>query len=154
MAIDEAQLRTLLPRWLATAQQMELAEFLVSVSHPDVVVHTPDGRVGGTALIREYISHLKRAFPDLEMIVEHLTVAGDRMLLQFTLEGHHTGPLGFILPTHRVVTSPGALVARVGEDERIIELWAYVNMAVALLGQLDSLGPDGTRRPPDAPPAT
>ncbi|GMU39756.1 MAG: hypothetical protein AMXMBFR23_06220 [Chloroflexota bacterium] len=133
--------QVLLADWLAKVERMDLAEFLISVSHPSVVVRTPNGQVGGPQLIRDYTGHLRTAFPDLEMIVDHIGLTQDRVIFQFTLEGSHTGPLGFILPTHRRISSPAALVARVEDDERIHELWAYINMVVALLGAIDEQSP-------------
>lgn len=163
MTIEEGRLKGLLNDWLQRAALMDLGEFLVSVSHPSVVVRTPNGQVGGQELIRDYTGYLKVAFPDLEMEVDHLAVMGDRVVLQFTLEGKHSGPLGFILPTQRVVRAPAALIARVDEDELIHELWAYLNMAVALVGQIDATFPGvatpfpgtglvGFPLPPQTPP--
>jgi predicted ester cyclase len=130
------QLRALAARWISQMQRgADIFGMMEVAAHPDIVVHLPDGAIGGLQAWRQYGEILWIAFPDLTAAIETLTVADDRILVQLELQGTHTGPLDVLAPTNRRVTSPAATVCRLDEGGRIVELWVYLNMGAAIFRQ-------------------
>jgi predicted ester cyclase len=126
-------LRALVSRWLDQVQRgRDPLTLLEAAAHPDIVVHMPDGAIGGLDAWRQYRGLLGTAFPDLVAEVVSISVADDRILIQLELQGTHTGPLDFVAATNRRVTASAAMVSRVDTSRRVVELWAYANMGAAI----------------------
>lgn len=130
------QLRAFAARWIAQLQRgADLFGMMEQAAHPEMVVHLPDGAVGGLDAWRAYGGILRTAFPDLTAVIEALTVADDRVLVQLELQGTQTGPLDVLAATNRHVTSPAAIVSRLDGTGRIAEMWVYLNMGAAIFRQ-------------------
>lgn len=130
------QLRGFAARWIGQIQRgADIFGIMDAAAHPDMIVHLPDGAIGGMAAWREYGEILRTAFPDLTAAIESLSVADDRILVQLELQGTQTGPLDVLAPTNRRVTSPAATVCRLDGGGRVAELWVYLNMGAAIFRQ-------------------
>jgi len=87
---------------------------------------------GGPEAVRAYIATLHRAFSDLEVTVEILAEAGDRVAWQRTLHGTQSGSYAGFPATGRRVVWRDMLVTRF-EDGRIAEEWVVTDLAERLL---------------------
>lgn len=130
------QLRAFAARWIAQIQGgSDIFSMMEAAAHPDIIIHLPDGAIGGLSAWRQYGTILRTAFPDLTAQIESIAVADDRILIQAELQGTQTGALDVLAPTNRRVTSPAATVSRLDESGRIVELWVYLNMGAAIFRQ-------------------
>jgi steroid delta-isomerase-like uncharacterized protein len=84
---------------------------------------------------RELVTAYRNAFPDLEVTVDDMIAAGDKVVTRWTARGTHRGALFGIEPTGKEVTITGIGIARV-EDGRIAEAWSNWDT----LGFLQQLG--------------
>ena len=92
----------------------------------------------GPAGLTDRVTALRRAFPDLYLIVEDQIAEADRVVTRSTARGTHTGEFLGIEPTGRRVVFEVIDVNRVGDDGRIAEHWAAVDTH-SLLQQLGAL---------------
>lgn len=81
---------------LAVAEEVASANFLTHEGPPDA----PRGPEG----LRELVTLLRAAFPDLRIVIEELIAEGDTVVARTTLHGTHAGPFMGIAPTGRRVT--------------------------------------------------
>ena len=98
----------------------------------DVALPMPlHGRVALVQVIQGYMT----AFPDLHLEVTSQTLAGTRLVQEWTATATHRGELMGVAPTGRATRVFGATVVTYDEDARIIEGAMYWN-ALAMLAQL------------------
>ncbi len=70
------------------------------VLHPNVRDQQPElGQTPGIRGIREYFEMILSAFPDYQLTIEDVLVAGDRLPVRLTMRGTHSGELISIAPT-------------------------------------------------------
>lgn len=83
-----------------------------------------------------------RAFPDLEVTIEDVVAADDRVVLRYLFSGTHEKELKGIPPTGKAVEVVGVGIYRI-EDGQLAEVW-YVDDYLGFMQQLgvvpDSLG--------------
>jgi predicted ester cyclase len=60
------------------------------------------------------------AFPDFRLHVNCMIAESDRIVVHYTFEGTHTGPLAGMAPTGMRMRIPGIMISRV-ENNRVIE---------------------------------
>jgi predicted ester cyclase len=77
----------------------------------------------------------RSAFPDLNLKVDDLVSAGDKVLIRWTGRGTHRGPFMGQQPTGRQTTTQGMTVATL-RNGKIIEDWTQWDA----LGLLQALG--------------
>jgi predicted ester cyclase len=53
------------------------------------------------------------AFPDTKFTIEDLIAEGDKVVVRWSVQGTHTGPLGDIAPTGRRVSITGTTTCRI-----------------------------------------
>ena len=100
---------------------------------PDYVAHgTGRDMTGGRDAIHEFLSVLRRAFPDLEVDVEILVEADDRVAWQRTLQGTHEGAYKGFPATGRRIVWRDMITSRF-EDGLIAEDWVITDLAERLL---------------------
>lgn len=106
---------------------------LESFFAPGYVAHTTGRDLpGGPAAARAFADALGRAFSELEVTVDVLLEAGDRVAWQRTLTGIHTGAFMGFPPTGRRITWRDMFTSRIrgGQFE---EDWAVSDLAEQLL---------------------
>ena len=96
------------------------------------VMHTPNGPQNGRHLVRDFISDLLVAFPDLEVETEVMAVDGDRVVWQRTHRGTHQGAFMGVEPSGRPVSWQAIVVTRY-EDGMVMEEWGASTLGAALL---------------------
>ncbi len=105
-----------------------------------VVIHDPFAPVPqhGLASIRKADADSFRAFPDVQLELEHLVADSHSAAFQARMRGTHLGPLGAgagaIPPTAQHFEIDVAVFVRV-EDDRIVEEHRYYDTA-SLMAQL------------------
>lgn len=102
-------------------------------NHDPTEPELPPGPQGVMETVRVY----RTAFPDQRFSLEETIVAGDKVVVRWTVTGRHTGPLRELPPSHRAVTLTGLSVFRVA-DGKIVESWANWDQA-GLLRQIGAL---------------
>jgi steroid delta-isomerase-like uncharacterized protein len=116
-------------------RDLALLDQLVS---PDLVDHyAAPGQSGGLEGLKQFLSMILGAFPDLGITVEDLVAEGDRVVARLTLRGTHDGPFFGVPATSKVVTWPAIHVLRL-EAERIVERWALADV-LGIMGQIGAL---------------
>ncbi len=121
-------------------------DVLLDLAAPDILIHSRlHESKRGRATVTEFITDLRRAFPDLRRwAVDDLIMDGNRVAVRWETCGTHTGPAygGFrmgslVAATGRQMRFSGMTVFRV-EDHRIAEEWSEEDALAAML-QLDLL---------------
>jgi len=110
-------------------------------AHDDVDHRATPRQPTSLAALKDRVTVLRRAFPDLYLTVEDQIVEADRVVTRSTVRGTHTGEFLGVAPTGRQVGFELIDVHRVGDDGRITEHWAAVD-AHSLLQQLGALRVD------------
>jgi steroid delta-isomerase-like uncharacterized protein len=103
---------------------------LLDVAAPDIVVHyaeMPEPLQGRETWQQGY-EMFKRAFPDLQIHVDDLVAAGDKVALRLTLSGTHQGEFQGIPATGRTISYVSHEFYRVS-DGVFAEEWICSDMA-------------------------
>ncbi len=99
----------------------------------DYVAHLTDqDMTGGHGAIRTVVGMYRRAFPDLQIEVEVLVEAGDRVAWQRTLRGTHRGDFKGFPATGRPIVWRDMVTSRF-RDGLIAEDWVITDLAERLL---------------------
>ena len=109
---------------------------LLAVAAPDIVIHyaeMPEPLRGRDTWQQGY-ELVKRSFPDLEIRVDDVVAAGDRVALRLTLSGTHQGEFQGIPATGRTISYVSHEFYRVAEGV-VAEEWICSDMA-SLFSQL------------------
>jgi steroid delta-isomerase-like uncharacterized protein len=80
------------------------------------------GCYGGSNGYRQLVASIRDAFPDVQFGVSAQVATEDKVVLQWTLNGTHMGPLQGIEPTGRSVSVTGTIIYRLAEG-KIQESW-------------------------------
>ena len=86
----------------------------------------------GREAVREYYDALLRAMPDLAIDVRQRHVAGDAVLLEFIISGHHLGAWRGLPPTGRPVQFPLCGVFTFDAENRLAGEKIYYDRATVL----------------------
>lgn len=121
--------------------QGDLAVVDELIAHDDVDHGATPPERTSLAALKDRVSVVRRAFPDLHLIVEDQIVEADRVVTRSTVRGTHAGEFLGLAPTGRRVAFELIDVNRVGDDGRIAEYWAAVD-TLSLLQQLGALRAD------------
>jgi steroid delta-isomerase-like uncharacterized protein len=109
----------------------------------DIIYHTPDGgAVRGRQGVRQLVTGMRTAFPDLEVTPHDVIAEGAKVVVRFTDRGTHQGEGMGLPPTGRQVTWTGIDIFRVA-DGRIAEGWG-VSDFFGLMRQLGANSPQAT----------
>ena len=103
----------------------------------DCVIHingSPDPNLS-VAGLKQMMSGLLAAFPDLRITIEDQIVAGDKVATRWVAEGTNSGSFGGVPPTGRRVRVNGLILDRVANG-RIVERWEQWDQA----GMMQQLG--------------
>lgn len=100
---------------------------------PDYVAHhTDQDMTGGHAAIRKVLGMYQRAFPDLQLEIEILVEAEDRVAWQRTLRATHQGDFKGFPATGRPIVWRDMATSRF-RDGLIAEDWVITDLAERLL---------------------
>jgi steroid delta-isomerase-like uncharacterized protein len=103
---------------------------------PDIVDHYPfPGQAPGLDGIKQWMSGVRDAFPDLDASIEDVVAEDDRVAARVTWRGTHRGEFVGIPPTGKPVAFPSFHLVRFSEG-RAVEWWGLPD----LLGALRQLG--------------
>jgi steroid delta-isomerase-like uncharacterized protein len=105
-------------------------ERLLKVAAPDIVIHYAEmpQPLQGRETWRQGYELMKRAFPDLEIRVDDLVAADDKVALRLTLSGTHKGEFQGIPATGRTISYVSHEFYRVA-DGLFAEEWICSDMA-------------------------
>jgi steroid delta-isomerase-like uncharacterized protein len=108
---------------------------LPDLLHDEYVYRTPGEELVGAEALRGLFAIYHTAFPDLNLHIDDMFGAGDRVATAFTLTGTHDGEMMGMPATGRRVSVHGIIHSRVREG-RICEEWELLDEAT-LLRQLE-----------------
>jgi steroid delta-isomerase-like uncharacterized protein len=95
---------------------------------PDYVYRTPGEELRGVAGLQGLLTAYHQAFPDLELVIDDMFGAGDRVATAFTFKGTHLGELMGVPATGRRVSVHGTIHSQV-EGGRLVEEWEILDLA-------------------------
>lgn len=103
---------------------------LLAVAAPDIVIHYAElpEPLRGRETWKQGYELVKRAFPDLEIRIDDLVAAGDKVALRLTLGGTHLGEFQGIPATGRRISYVSHEFYRVA-DGLVAEEWICSDMA-------------------------
>lgn len=90
----------------------------------------------------------RAAFPDLEVVVDHVIADGDKVAIRWTARGTHTGNGNGLAATGRKVETSGTVLLRF-EDGKLAEEWVAGD-TLGLMRQLGLLPPRAAAAPTSA----
>ena len=99
-----------------------LEDALKEVYADDIVLHEPDEDIVGIEGLKQFVSMIRSAVPDLRITLEDDIAEGDKVVSRWMAQGTHQGELMGIAPTGNRVTIRGITIHRIGEG-KIIEEW-------------------------------
>ena len=110
--------------WLIVAEGNldTLEDALAEVYAEDIVVHEPDEDVRGVEGLKQFVSMIRSAIPDLHITLEDDIAEGDKVVSRWRAQGTHQGELMGIAPTSNQVTITGITIHRI-EEGKIVEEW-------------------------------
>lgn len=99
---------------------------LDEVFHPNYVYRSPGQELHGLESLKDLFAAYRTAFPDLNMGIDDLVIAGNKAVICFTLIGTHEGDLMGIAATGKQVKVNGMVLSRF-EDGKIVEEWEILD---------------------------
>ena len=93
------------------------------------IYHFPTHDIHGPEGFKEFVTSMRRAFPDLHVDIVDLIAEGDKVAVRVLMQGTFKGELNGIAPTGKKLTFPEAVFVRF-ENGREVEATAYGNMKV------------------------
>ena len=106
---------------------------------PDIVIHDPDKELRGLEQVKQGITRLRMAFPDLHYTAEDMLAEGDEVMIRFTGWGTHLGDFRGFPPTGKGMTYTGIMILRFVE-RKVVDYWA-VSDALGIFRQLGVILP-------------
>jgi len=98
----------------------------------------------GLENMKNYLENFFNAFPDLNLTVDEMIVAGNKMVQRWTFTGTNTGSMNDMPPTGKKVRFSGASIAHM-VNGKAVEIWDFYNV----LDMMQQLG--FTLTPPQPP---
>jgi steroid delta-isomerase-like uncharacterized protein len=99
-----------------------LDDALQEVYAPGIVLHEPDEDIRGIEGLKQFVSMIRSALPDLRITLEDDIAEGNKVVSRWRAQGTHQGELMGIAPTGNQVGITGITIHRV-EDGKIVEEW-------------------------------
>ena len=131
---NKAMVHRLLDEFLNTGDLAAAEKFFA----PDFINHSPArGVTPDREGIKQFVSALHTAFPDIRMTADDLIAEDDKVIIRATMSGTHNGNLVGIPPTGKKVNIMVISILRLAEG-KIIERW-NVSDEFGLLQQLGAM---------------
>jgi len=124
--------------------KVELIDQLVA---PDAVNHDPATPAAmrslrGPEVLKRTVGMYREAFPDVQITVDDIIAAGDKVVLRWHSEGTHRGELAGLAPTGARGSVTGISID-LWKDGKVVEAWAeWDNLGLAR--QLGAAPPEGS----------
>lgn len=109
-------------RKLALLPEVIASNFVDHIPHP-----VPSQPTTGVAAVRWFLETGFTAFPDLQVAIEDIIAAGDKVVTRVTWQGTQRGPLLGADPTGKEVRFTGIDIVRIA-DGKIVEHWGEVDV--------------------------
>ncbi len=128
--------KALAQRWIEEAWNKGDLTIVEELIAPNYVLHDPT-RPGlrGHEGIKQSVAMFRTAFPDLRFTIEDQVSEGDKVVIRYTVQGTHQGPLMGIAATGKRGTLTGIDIYRIA-DGKIEEAWSNWDT----LGMLQQVG--------------
>lgn len=148
MALSTEQRRNILERFSAevwSKGDMETADELID---PDLLDHNPfPGMPGKREGFKQTVLMFRRGMPDLTVTPQNFIVDGDFVMDHWEGIATSTEDMAGIPATGRATRLSGIGIARIGDNDKIVERWAQFNL-MEIMQQFGVVpGPDGTAMP-------
>jgi len=114
-----------------------LEDALAEVYAEDIVLHEPDEDVRGVEGLKQFVTMIRSAIPDLRITLEEDIAEGDKVVSRWRAQGTHQGELMGIAPTSNQVMITGITIHRI-EDGKIVEEWENWD-ALGLMQQIGAV---------------
>jgi len=114
-----------------------LEDALAEVYAHDVVLHEPDEDVRGIEGLKQFVSMIRSAIPDLRITLEDDIAERDKVVSRWRAQGTHQGELMGIAPTSNQVMITGITIHRL-EEGKIVEEWENWD-ALGLMQQIGAV---------------
>lgn len=88
----------------------------------------------GVEDMKKFLGFFFDAFPDLNITIDEMVVAGNRLVQRWTLKGTNTGSMGDMPPTGKTVELSGVSIIHMA-DGKAVEIWDFYN-ALDMYAQL------------------
>ncbi|MEM1109150.1 MAG: ester cyclase [Planctomycetota bacterium] len=102
--------------------------------HSDYRYRTPTVSLEGPDPLKALFADYRKAFPDLEVVIDHQFAEDNQVCTRLTLRGTHLGPFNGTPGTGRKVNAKGVVISRIA-DGKIKEEWELID-ELAVAGQL------------------
>ena len=94
--------------------------------HPHYVYRSPDQELHGSEGLKGLFTTYHAAFPNLNVEIDDLVGADEKVVISFTLTGTHKGDLMGIPATDKQVKVHGVIMSRF-EEGKIVEEWEILD---------------------------
>ncbi len=108
---------------------------LEEVIHPEYRYSSPEEQLKGINQLRDLVQGYRQGFPDLNLSIDDLFVAENKVCTRFTLTGTHLGEYMGMSASEKAVKVTGVVISRL-TGGMIIEEWEILDMT----GFLQQLG--------------
>ena len=108
---------------------------------PNLIYRLPTGPTHGLEEFKQLATMYRTAFPDLDIPMEDMIVAADKVVTRWTAHGTHKGDLMGVPPTGKQVTVTGILISRF-EGGKLVEGWVEFD-ALGMLQQIGAIPAPG-----------
>ena len=132
MSVEEN--KALVRRWIEAINKKNVAVF-DEIFTANYVAHTPGAEENDPESIKQLMTGLFTAFPDLHLTVEDFIAEGDKVVHRLTVQGTHKGDLMGIPPTGKQFTIMLINITRNAKN-KFAESWTIAD----LLGMMQQLG--------------
>ena len=99
---------------------------LSELIHPNYVYRSPDQELHGPEALKGLFTAYRAAFPDLNLEIDDLVAADEKVVISFTLTGTHKGDLMGIAATDKRVKVHGVVMSRFAEG-KIVDEWEILD---------------------------
>ena len=100
-------------------------------------MHEPDEDVRGIEGLKQFVSMIRSALPDLRITLEDDIAEGNKVVSRWGAQGTHQGELMGIAPTGNHVAITGITIHRI-ENGKIVEEWENWD-ALGLMQQIGAI---------------
>ena len=114
-----------------------LEDALAEVYAEDIVLHEPDEDVRSIEGLKQFVTMIRSAIPDLHITLEEDIAEGDKVVSRWRAQGTHRGELMGIAPTGNRVIITGITIHRI-EEGKIVEEWENWD-ALGLMQQIGAI---------------
>ncbi len=136
----------IIPHWNGIDVIIECLDSLIKVTYPNLEIIVVDNTSpdDSCAMIKEKfpevkliankenVASIRTMFPDFNVTMDELIIAGDYAVMRWTATGTDTGTSDDMLPTGKEVKFSGASILHIVAGKSI-ETWQYYNNAAILI---------------------